>query len=695
MRILISALFLLFVSVNSVGQDCSITAKANRITPDKLCSPVTASWNVSYAGVNNAGTSVAIQFDWDDGTVERLPAVAGGPGIFQITANHTYTSRGDKCNYRPRSSLIVNGILCSSSAQEQIVTVWDNDDNNGGNMRISPEIYPICFGNGANVRFQDLTRFNCVPPQEEDVPNLYTRWIQWIYGTDQTMTGIPVTINGASVAFPYTASVITLPGPVSGSGVWSGFINVANDKLTGQYFEVTLRNWNYCNPYDDPNIPGPPVDVANGDHPPVETTARILIVPYPDATIVPVDTLCADNGPVGLIAHDPGGIWTGSGITGNNFNPSVAGPGNHKIKYRVTSNYGCAASDSITVTVMPSPTTEINPVGTLYITDAKVLLTSIPGGGTWTGDGLTDNLFDPHAAGTGNHIIRYQSLPDRFGCRGIDTIHIRVITPPPPEAYFKSDSIGCSPLSVQFKNLSLLGTSYLWDFGDRTYSNEKDPAHIYYIPGNYIVTLTVTNYSGESIFKKVIIVHQNPTSIFEVYPTEVISNSQIVVFQNFSVYGVHWKWDFGDGSTSIVENPWHKYEADGIYYVSLTATSKEGCKDSSGYKSPIKVEFKNGEIKFPNAFRWNRSGPTGGYWTEQGLSDYIFRPFSKNVIEYHLQIFNRWGVLIYESLDINKGWDGYYGNGHRALQGVYVWKVTGRYADGSYFTKVGDVTFLH
>ena len=56
-------------------------------------------------------------------------------------------------------------------------------------MHINPTVYPICFGNSANVRFQDLTQFNCVPPQERDVPNLYTRWIQWIYGTDITMTG--------------------------------------------------------------------------------------------------------------------------------------------------------------------------------------------------------------------------------------------------------------------------------------------------------------------------------------------------------------------------------------------------------------------------------------------------------------------------------------------------------------------------
>ncbi len=89
--------------------------------------------------------------------------------------------------------------------------------------------------------------------------------------------------------------IITLPGPVTGSGVYSDVINVASDKLIGQYFEVTLRNWNYCNPYDDPDIPGTPADPVNGDHPPVVTTAKILIVPYPDATITPVDTLCVQN----------------------------------------------------------------------------------------------------------------------------------------------------------------------------------------------------------------------------------------------------------------------------------------------------------------------------------------------------------------------------------------------------------------
>jgi PKD repeat protein len=562
-------------------------------------------------------------------------------------------------------------------------------------MHINPTVYPVCFGNSANVRFQDLTRFNCVPPQENDVPNLYTRWIRWIYGTDITMTGAPVTINGIIRPFAFSGPVITLPGPVTGSGVYSEFINVANDKLIGQYFQVTLHNWNYCNPYDDPNIPGPPSDPVNGDHPPVETTAIILIVPDPDATITPVDTLCLESNPVTLQAHDAGGTWSGSGVTGNMYNPALAGAGNHIVRYEITDANGCSDADQITITVVPSPVAQITPVSTQYLNNPPVKLNAIPIGGTWSGNGVTNNTFIPSVAGVGNHVITYQTLPDRFGCAGTDTIQIKVIMPPTPVALFEPDTVGCSPLVVQFINKSSSAEKYIWDFGDKTFSSEKNPSHTFFIPGEYIVKLTVSNVTGQSSYTSLITVYQNPTAVFNVYPTEVINNSQVVIFSNFSFYGVSYLWNFGDGKTSVEENPWHKYESEGVYDVSLTVTSKDGCPDSMKYKSPVVVKYKSGEIKFPNCFKWNLSGPTGGYWNENQLDDNVFRPFFTNVTDYKLQIFNRWGVLIYESTDLYKGWDGYFGNGNLAIQGVYVWKATGQYADGAYYNKVGDVTFLH
>jgi hypothetical protein len=192
----------------------------------------------------------------------------------RATATNVHTSVGNICNYHPKATLMVDGVLCTSSSQEQIVTVWDVNDNNWGYMYINPKTYPVCFGNSAYVLFQDATLFNCVPPQQEDNPNVNTRWIQWIYGTDNTMTGAPVTIGEKDRTFPYHENVLELPGPVTGSGVWSDVIYVASDKAVVQYFEVTLLNWNYCNPYDDPTIPGKPSDKVNSDHPPVVTTAR-------------------------------------------------------------------------------------------------------------------------------------------------------------------------------------------------------------------------------------------------------------------------------------------------------------------------------------------------------------------------------------------------------------------------------------
>lgn len=695
MRIFLFSFSLILITQILVGQDCNILSKANIIVPDRVCSPLAVNWRVSYTGVNNSSTPVQIRYDWDDGTVDTEDAVNIGVGAFQTIANHTYVSTGSKCNYRPKATLIVNGVLCSSSTQEQIVTVWDDDDHNGGHLHISPRVYPICFGNGANVRFRDLTQFNCVPPQENDVPNLYTRWVQWIYGTDITMTGLPVTINGTGVSFPFSGPIITLPGPVTGSGIYSEIINVANDKLIGQYFQVTLRNWNYCNPYDDPNIPGPPANPVDGDHPPVITTAIVLIVPYPDATITPVDTLCIEGNSVILRAHDPGGRWSGDGVTGNAFNPGIAGVGDHTIRYDITDGNGCSDFDSITITVMPSPTVNIDPVATLFINSPPVKLAASPPGGAWSGSGVIDSLFNPDSAGLGIHVITYNALPDNYGCIASDTIHIKVIMPAEPIAFFEPDTVGCTPLVVHFRNESKYGDSYLWDFGDKIFSKEKTPVHIYNIPGNYIVKLTVTNIAGQSFHNALITVYQNPTAVFNVYPTDVINNSQIVIFTNFSQFGGSYLWNFGDGESSAAESPWHKYGSEGVYKVTLLVTSKDGCIDSMQFQSPVRVEFRTGEIKFPNAFKWNGSGPTGGYWEEGEINDNIFRPFFTNILEYKLQIFNRWGVLLYESEELQKGWDGYFGNLNLALQGVYVWKAVGRYADGTYFNKIGDVTFFH
>ncbi|OFY18145.1 MAG: hypothetical protein A2W98_07535 [Bacteroidetes bacterium GWF2_33_38] len=360
----------MFFSQDLFSQDCNITSKANDILPDKLCAPVSLTWEVTYRGVNDGGTLVQVQFDWDDGNaVELVNAINTNPNPlireWQVTVSHVYPQNGINCNYNPNATLVVNGIICSSSIQEQSVTVWDTDDENGGIVAIDPIIFPICAGNSGTVTFQDVSTFNCVPPIENDVPNISTRWTQWIYGTNYDITNVEV--DGTVQVYPFAGDVEEHTGPVTGPTPPNDFslpCFAPSTATVGQFFEVTLNYWNYCNPYPDSL--------------PVTTTAMILIVDYPDATITPVGPFCSNASSILLTAATAGGTWSGTGITNSatgNFNPSVAGAGNHLITYTVSNAYGCAGVDTILIKVwarpqiniLPSTNAEVCPGDTLFI----------------------------------------------------------------------------------------------------------------------------------------------------------------------------------------------------------------------------------------------------------------------------------------------------------------------------------------
>lgn len=117
--------------------------------------------------------------------------------------------------------------------------------------------------------------------------------------------------------------------------------------------------------------------------------------------------------------------------------------------------------------------------------------------------------------------------------------------------------------------------------------------------------------------------------------------------------------------------------------------------DSTSARIPYDPATLAGYITFANAFRWNHSGPTGGSWSDNIADDFIFRPVYLNVASYRLEIYNRNGYPVFESTEIHKGWDGYLKNGALASQGVYIWKASGKFSDGTVFSKAGDVTFIY
>lgn len=435
-KIFTCCLFLaIFVVPGLKAQYCDNVQQGNNMVRDKTCAPVKADWDIWYFGFNYTGTDVEIRIDWDDGNTPEIVEATYNAALarWEASVSHTYPTKGDKCNYETRTTLIVDGVECTSSVQTQQVTVWDMDDENGGILSIDPEIFPICLGDDGTVTFRDASLWNCVPPNEEDRKNTNSRWIQWIYGTGGT--SIPdAMVDGSVRTYPFTGPIEKTTQPVEGPQPpmnQSMEIYIPDYYEVGDFFEVTLRNWNQCNPYDDPAIPGTPADPINGDHPPVITTAMALIVALPDGSITAVGPFCDNETPLNLTPTTPGGTWSGTGIidaSAGIFSPSAAGPGIHTIHYEVSSDAGCTGTGTTTIEVFEAPDLSLIDGTPVYLCPGlnKQLEVNISGGTepytlSWLGDTaplsnstITNPIFETTTVGEYNMTFR---VVDDNSCR--------------------------------------------------------------------------------------------------------------------------------------------------------------------------------------------------------------------------------------------------------------------------------------
>ena len=374
----------------------------------------------------------------------------------------------------------------------------------------------------------------------------------------------------------------------------------------------------------------------------------------------------------------------------------------YNVFLRASSEFNCTDSIEKPVTVYPSPNAAFAVTPTLQIyPDATVSIDNNTNTGPWDyewsfGDGESSAAVQPdeHTYDTwGEYRIHMEAESDHC----FDSVgHSIVIIPPDPLANFTTNPTeGCQPLTVEFTDNSLYAEDYLWDFDDGDTSVVQNPEHTYTEPGTYYVKQTITGEGGEDYDYKKIKVFRKPIANFEVKPKLVMLPDQEVSCYNLSEYEDIYYWDFGDGSTANKESPKHLYSEEGLYDIRLEVESFDGCKDTLLKEDVVRVEGE-GQIKFPNAFTPGKSGPGDGHWQEgqelKELND-IFHPIGKGIVEYKLEIFNKWGEKLFESTDYHVGWDGYYQN-ELMPQDVYIWKVEGKFSNGVVFEKMGDVTLI-
>jgi PKD repeat protein len=399
-------------------------------------------------------------------------------------------------------------------------------------------------------------------------------------------------------------------------------------------------------------------------------------------------------------------------------------PVTYTAKLRVSSP-DCFKEDSVQITVYPEPKPQFDitsPNPTQMPENTVKLRNTTPAMDNWSyvwyfgnGDSLVsdqkeisytyseleyelrDSLFTITLKATG---------PDPYFCHKTFSRELK-IRPIKPVADFEVvTEPSCVPHAVTFNNLSKYGNSdgYFWNFGDGNTSRLTNPVHSYTVGGEYDVTLTVKGIGGQDVVKKekIVVVYDVPSIAIQTVPrpsrilripSEVLNCFAIINLEDTAETYL-FEWDFGDGTKSYEKNPVHKYTDAGTYVVTLKTTTSIGC--SSIQSDTIRVEFEEGRpVLVPNAFSPNIEGPnrTRIDPSQPAPGNDIFYPVAIGASEVKLQIFNRWGQIIFESNELGYGWDGYH-NGSLCQQDVYIYKLLVIFPDGRRTRKMGDVTLV-
>ena len=541
---------------------------------DQDCAPVTVTdFTVTYF-FNSAQdpNDIEIRFEWND-PGNNIDVVNVGSGLIsaagdtEFTASapsFTYFDNDGQCTIIPTAYVYINGVLCPTSEEVQTAFFWGTDEQANAQLSIVPANYDVCYNNPVvNAVFRDNSEFNCNRNVEPDRPNEDARHVQFVYGTNhnpgatildlsledggtQPLTnGTGTLVNpqtrgtaGLQVTGGYFGPVETIPFPANGPNAQTFPMNAPANaaNLVNNRFEVTLFNWNICNPYN-----GDPVNPNYEDA--ISTTAYIVIVdgPEPDfwtrendasgdttSFFCVGDNIYFDNQTPGM-----GGLdfrWefyddnTGTTLLDdrNQDNPTYSfnNPGQKLIRLTAenpTAQGSCVETFEKIITISASMVAQIgitdlsgNPIPGLFCQDPSapqnfqvrfndvstgtantftrwrwefydennVLMREEPGGGLFSNTIL--GPFDEVFTNPGNYRARLLIRDEATGCQSENDTWIRVYEN--PEADFTATRV-CEGEMTRFDDISSVNAingesiiSWEWDFNYDGITFNKDAA---------------------------------------------------------------------------------------------------------------------------------------------------------------------------------------------------------------------------
>jgi gliding motility-associated-like protein len=653
----------------------SPTASLNPITgPNVTATPsTTTTYTVTYDIGNNCTTTASTIITVNAITLVVTSATICSGATATLTATPSIT--GGTYLWSPggqtTQSIIVNPTI--NAAYTCVYTLNGVDSNPAiGTVAVNPTPTvtvtnpTICSGTSSAITASGnpsggtytwstgaTTASITVNPSSSSVYNV-TYTLNGCIGTatsNVTVNTTPtVSVAGTTICAGQSATLTAIPSAIAGTYLWNNSQQTSsitvNPTTTTTY--TVLYTLNGCN--------------AMG-------TGIVTVNLIPTVSISS-ETICSGSTATLTATPSPSGgtySWTNNPSTTNSITVSPTSTTTYNVTYTLNGCSSQSASGTVTVNAVPAVTV----TNATICEGQSATITATPSviGGTylWTPTGQTTPSIEVSPNTTTTYGLQYSIN----GCTSaIATSTVTVNTT--PLLTFNADQLsGCAPLSVSFTNTSATAgsaSSNVWSLGNGTQLNGNSATYLFTIGGCYDVTLTSTvgGCVGTTTIQNFICVENPPIASFQTNPVEFSNSTESVNFNNNSIGGSSYFWDFGDGTTSTDMNPQHIFTNTEVgATVTLTTTSSIGCVDTY----IIYIDVNTEPIFYiPNTFT-----PDGDGYNQ------VFKPIFHSGYDpynFNMKIYNRWGEVVFETFDANVGWDGTYGIDGRDVQnGTYTYKI--------------------
>lgn len=439
-------------SGDNVNNLCFTTAPAGNLN---VCAPAPSTLSGTYSSYGPANTPInwtplygcnAAEGGW---RVQIYDCI--GLDVGSLTnANITFSNLTSLCG-SPTSITYSSGTINSPI-----------NDNSCSAATASIFQVPISPNLSTPITLNATTTYLWTADQIVTIPNASTSLTPAVLAiptgtTNFTLTatvtfGSTVCTNDATTAFVNTCCTAT-----ADAGLDVNFCTGGNAQIGTPGLPNMTYSWSPAAGLSDPNVPQPTVTLTNASGSPQNTTYTLTVTNVVDGGCTDVDDVvvtvnplpivsagtypvtCSDAADLILIGSPIGGTFSGTGVSGNNFDPSV---GSQTVTYNYTDANGCSNSATAVITIVDPSSVSAGTYSAVCVDAPDVVLAGTPSGGTFSGVGVASNLFDP---ASGTQTITYDYV-DANGCSGSATTTITVN--PLPLVNAGADAVICADGAV-------------------------------------------------------------------------------------------------------------------------------------------------------------------------------------------------------------------------------------------------------